>query len=152
VQSHAGTGWIAKHACRTLIKQGHPRALTFFGFGKAPAVQATLTAAPAKLMQGGTLTLTADLVSTARTEQRLVIDYVMHYVRAGGGASAKVFKWTTATLAPGAALTLTKWQAIRDFSTRKHYPGTHLVELQVNGRRVAEARWVLALQPSAPRS
>jgi hypothetical protein len=38
---------------------------------------------------------------------------------------------------------LTKRQTIRDFSTRKHHPGAHAVELQVNGRRVARTEFLL---------
>lgn len=141
--SHTGTGWIAKHACRTLIKKGHPRALALFGFGKLPALQATLTASPATLKPGGTLTLTARLTSTSRSSQTLAVDYIIHYVKASGGTSAKVFKWTTATLAAGGGMTLTKRQTIRDFTTRKHYAGPHRTELQINGRRVAETVWIL---------
>jgi len=38
---------------------------------------------------------------------------------------------------------LKKTQVIKDFSTRKHHPGEHIVELQVNGQRVAQAAFVL---------
>jgi hypothetical protein len=40
---------------------------------------------------------------------------------------------------------LQKSQVIRDFTTRKHYPGHHIVELQVNGDRVAKAGFDLRL-------
>jgi signal transduction histidine kinase len=49
----------------------------------------------------------------------------------------------TLDLAPGETATLTKRQTIRDFSTRKHHPGVHRVELQVNGRRLAETTFTL---------
>ncbi len=135
--------WIAKHACRTLIKRGHPRALTLFGFGKKPAVTAGFTASPARLKLGGALTLTARIASTASQTQRLAIDYIVHYVRAGGGSSAKVFKWKEIELAPRATHDLVKKQTLRDFTTRRHYPGRHLIELQINGQRLAETRFVL---------
>ena len=34
-------------------------------------------------------------------------------------------------LPPRATITLTKSQVIRDFTTRRHYPGRHRVDLQV---------------------
>ena len=34
---------------------------------------------------------------------------------------------------------LSQSQVIRDFTTRKHHPGHHRVELQINGARVAAA-------------
>ncbi len=140
---HVNTAWIAKHACRTLIKKGHLRALSLFGFGKPPALQARLTASPASLNSGSTLTITARLTSTSRASQALAVDYVIHYAKASGGTSPKVFKWTADTLPAGGEVTLTKRQVIRDFTTRKHYAGPHRTELQINGRRVAETVWTL---------
>ena len=131
--------WIAKHACRTLIKRGHPRALQLFGFGKRADVTAALTLAPTLLSLGDRLATSAVITSTSKKSQRLVVDYVIHYVKANGSSAEKVFKWTELELQPGATVTLTKTQVIRDFTTRKHYAGHHKVELQVNGQRLASA-------------
>jgi len=138
--------WIAKRALRTLIKRGDTRALTLFGAGAKPVVRATLTARPARLKLGGKLTLAATIESRTRKPQRLVVDFVIHYVRANGRTSAKVFKWTELELAPRSTATLAKTQTIRDFSTRKHFAGRHVVELQINGQRVAKAAFVLRRQ------
>jgi 3-methyladenine DNA glycosylase AlkC len=135
--------WIAKQACRTLIKRGHPRALALFGFGKKPEVTAALQATPAQLELGDRLTLTARLKSTSRKAQRLAIDYVIHYVKARGVTAEKVFKWTELDLPPGANLDLSRSQHIRDFTTRKHHAGHHKLELQINGHRVASAAFEL---------
>lgn len=135
--------WIAKHACRTLIKRGNPRALKLFGFGRKAEITAGLHTSPKVLTLGTRLALNAAITSTSTHAQRLVIDYVIHYVKAGGGAFEKVFKWTEVDLAAQATLTLAKSQVIRDFTTRRHYPGTHRIDLQVNGQRVAEAEFVL---------
>ncbi len=135
--------WIAKQACRTLIKRGHPRALKLFGFGHAAEVSATLTASPPQLALGQRLTLTATIASTANRTQRLAIDYVVHYVKASGVSAEKVFKWTELDLPKSGTLALSKSQVVRDFTTRKHYPGEHRVELQINGRRVAETMFSL---------
>jgi 3-methyladenine DNA glycosylase AlkC len=136
--------WIAKHACRTLIKRGHPQALTLFGFGQKPSATATLSVAPTKLILGQSLRLSASITSTSRKRQNLVIDYVVHYIKAHGGSTEKVFKWTELPLSPEVTLDLSKKQTLRDFSTRRHYPGHHRIELQVNGHRLAEASFELA--------
>ncbi len=130
--------WIAKHACRTLIKRGHPRALKLFGFGKKAEVTAKLVSSPSRLDLGQRLTFTATLASTSSRSQRLAIDYVVHYVKASGGSAEKVFKWTELDLPAHSEIELVKSQVVRDFSTRKHYAGKHRVELQINGQRVAE--------------
>jgi 3-methyladenine DNA glycosylase AlkC len=135
--------WIAKHACRTLIKRGHPQALELFGFGQKPALTATLTVTPKSLHLGQHLTLSTTLTSTSRKAQTLAIDYIVHYVRANENTSEKVFKWTEVTLPPGATLDLAKKQTFRDFTTRRHYPGHHRIELQINGHRLAETAFTL---------
>lgn len=135
--------WIAKHACRTLIKRGHAGALRLFGFGKQAEVTASLTASPNQLRLGERLTLAASIVSTTRRPQRLVVDYIVHYVKARGASTEKVFKWTEVDLPERGTLELIKSQVIRDFTTRKHHPGRHRVELQINGQRVAEAVFVI---------
>jgi hypothetical protein len=136
--------WIAKHACRTLIKRGNPRALKLFGFGGKTAVEASLSLKPTELALGDRLHIEATLTSTSPKTQRLAIDYVIHYVKARGVAFEKVFKWTEIDLPAKKAVTLTKSQVIRDFTTRKHHPGHHRVELQVNGARVAAAGFDLS--------
>jgi 3-methyladenine DNA glycosylase AlkC len=143
-RSQPGTAWIVRHALRTLVKQGHPGALGLLGAGQKAALHvAWFRATPARLRLGDTLTLEARIVSTAGRSQRLVLDYAIRYVKAGGRTHRKVFKWKETTLAPGAALALTKRQVIRDFSTRRHHPGDHEVELQANGRVVARTSFRL---------
>lgn len=143
------TAWIAKRALRTLIKRGDRAALAVIGAGEPAKVRLeAFTVAPKKIQLGETLTITATLVSTAQKPQRLVIDYAIHYVKQSGNASAKVFKWKEATLAPGETLMLTKRQRIQDFTTRKHHAGRHAVDLLVNGERCAEAEFELARGPA----
>jgi len=137
------TAWIVRHGLRTLIKRGHPGALALFGAGAAPQLDAGISAKPARIRLGDTIQLDATLTSTSSRRQSLIIDYVVHYIRAGGRSSAKVFKWKQLDLAAGGTMTLTKRQTVRDFSTRKHHAGKHRVELQINGRRVAETGFTI---------
>jgi len=145
-RSNAGTAWIIRHALRTLVKKGHPRALALLGVNTTAAAQVQVrkfTLSPTKLILGDKFELTAELTSKHKKPLPLVIDYVIHYARVGGKTSAKVFKWSEATLQPGEPLVLTKRQTIRDFTTRKHHPGRHRVELLINGQRLAETSFQL---------
>lgn len=139
----ARAAWIARHALRTLIKRGHPRALALLGAGASPRVRATLAVSPRRLRLGGAVVFSAKIHSASARPQSLIVDYVVHYARASGRASAKVFKWAAIELAPREAITLTKRQTIRDFTTRRHHAGRHGVELQINGRRLAETAFTL---------
>lgn len=135
--------WIARHACRTLIKRGHPRALKLLGFGQKAEVVAELQVRPTRLKLGGRLHLEAMLEATSECAQTLAVDYVIHYVKSRGAAFEKVFKWKEIELPGGGQARLEKSQVLRDFTTRKHHPGLHIVELQVNGQRVARAGFEL---------
>lgn len=134
------TGWIVRHALRTLIKQGEPRALALIGVGHGAEVEVLgFSVVPSTVRLGDTIAITADLRSTANEDQRLVVDYRIHYARAGGKSAAKVFKLKTFELAASTGVVLAIRQQIKDFSTRRHHPGTHEVELIVNGQTVARA-------------
>lgn len=138
--------WVARHALRTLIKSGNRRALAVIGAGHAAEVKIIRFAvAPAAIRLGEVVTLSLELTSTAPKPQRLVIDYTVHYAKKSGDTSAKVFKWKEVTLAPGETVDFTKRQRIQDFTTRKHHPGRHLVDVLINGARLAEAAFTLQI-------
>jgi hypothetical protein len=134
---------LLRHASRTLIKQGDRRVLAAFGLGAALRGDASLTLAPKRVALGGSVELRVELTSRARTAQALVIDYVVHHVKAHGGTSPKVFKGWTRTLAPRETLALRKRHALRPITTRRYFSGAHRVALQVNGTVVDEATFVL---------
>jgi len=128
------TDWIVKHACRTLIKHGHPDVFAVFGYTANPKLQLENLKLSAKSVRiGGEITFSFDLVSQAKTKQRLVIDYHVHFVKKSGKRSPKVFKLTEKSLGPGETITVTKRQSFADHSTRKHLPGDHTIEIFING-------------------
>lgn len=136
---------LIRHACRTLIKAGHPGTLAVFGYVPADLRRAMLTVTPHQACIGDALELRLDLENAGAEPQSLLIDYVMYYQRANGSHGPKVFKWTETTLG-AAPLTLTKTHKLREVTTRRHYPGLHRVEAQVNGCTVAEAEFSLSLE------
>ena len=141
----ARTEWIVRHALRTLIKKGDARALSRVGAsGKADVGIDSFAVEPADVRLGERIRIAARLSSTAQDEQRLVIDYAIHYVRQRGTASRKVFKLKEVTLAAGASVDLSISQVVRDFTTRKHHPGHHRIELLVNGAAIAETGFDLS--------
>ena len=89
------------------------------------------------LALGETLTVSFSVVSESTCAQQLVIDYAIHYRKANGVTSRKVFKLKELRLEAGASANITKRQRIVDFSTRKHYAGEHGLEVMVNGHRRA---------------
>ncbi|WHS58048.1 DNA alkylation repair protein [Pseudomonas sp. G2-4] len=131
------TAWIARHALRSLIKQGNPRALAVIGVaGKAQVDVLELKVTPAVIRLGEQITLSFKVQSTLEQSQRLVIDYAIDYVKASGGTAAKVFKLKTFDLPALGCATLSRAQHIRELTTRRHYAGRHAVHLLVNGERL----------------
>lgn len=138
-KSNPGRDWIIKSGLRTLIKNGDREALSIIGYAKPRALATTLALKPKRLQIGDSVQMVCEIASTASTPQKLLVDYVVHYVRQGGRVSGKVFKWKELTIQPGETVILKKKQAFKETSIRALYPGSHQIELQVNGQRMAEA-------------
>jgi 3-methyladenine DNA glycosylase AlkC len=135
---------IVNHALRTLVKAGHPGALDLLGFraGASVAVK-NLSVEPESICIGENVTFSFEIESTADAPQDLVIDYVMHLVRAKGQTTPKVFKLTKRTIAPGETIRITKKHSFAPVTTRRYYPGEHAVEVQINGAQFERQSFVL---------
>ncbi|WCM54162.1 DNA alkylation repair protein [Pseudomonas sp. WJP1] len=132
------TAWIARHALRSLIKQGNLRALAIIGAGGKPEVQIIdVQVNPPVIGLGEKITLSFAVKSTVQDSQRLVIDYAIDYVKANGSTSAKVFKLKALTLPGNATESIARGQHIKELTTRRHYAGRHAVHVLVNGERLA---------------
>lgn len=142
----AGRQAIIKRALRTLVKEGNPRALAILGFGSGQVSLQKFTLTPTALIVGDSLTLDFKLSNTGTTEANVVVDFVIHFIKANGKSSPKVFKLTTLTLVPGQTQHLQKRHPMRVVSTRRYYPGLHQVELQVNGQRMGQQTFDLRLE------
>ena len=138
------TAWIARHALRSLIKQGNTRALTIMGAGaKAEVKLHNLSVTPAVINLGERINLSFNLESTADTAQKLVVDYAIDYVKSAGHSAPKVFKLKAFTLGAGEVQSISREQHIRELTTRRHYPGSHWVHVMVNGERLGSAEFEL---------
>lgn len=139
------TAWIVRHALRTLVKKGDQRALALIGTtGKAEVMVESFAVEPAEIRLGERIATGAVVRSTAKSAQRLVVDYAIHYPKKNG-ISRKVFKLKELDLPPGDRCELAISQTIRDFTTRKHSAGFHRVELMINGEVMAESGFDLSV-------
>lgn len=135
LQSPSGRQWIARHALRSLVKAGHPGALALLGYGGETAVSLhNFQLEPATIQLGQIVKFGFELRSETAETQNLVVDYVVHHVKANGSTSPKVFKLTTCKLAGHQTIQIAKNHAIKPITTRVYYPGEHRIEVQVNGR------------------
>ncbi|HEY9096626.1 MAG TPA: DNA alkylation repair protein [Hydrogenophaga sp.] len=129
---------LLRHASRSLIKQGHGPTLKAWGLGSPFAGTASLTLGSKRAHMGDGIDLLVRLRATGNRPQDLVVDYVMHHVRANGSTAPKVFKGWRRTLAPGDVIDLRKRHSLKEVTTRQLYAGRHRVALQINGKVVDE--------------
>jgi 3-methyladenine DNA glycosylase AlkC len=145
-RSNPHTAWIVKHGTRTLIKKGNAASLDVFGFEKDVRVRIDgFSLGQEQLRLGETLAFGFTVVPEKDTPQKLVIDYVIHYRKSSGELSPKVFKLKELELLASHPVTITKKQVIKDFSTRKHFAGEHILEIQVNGKILGKKSFWLDL-------
>ena len=138
--------WIVRHGLRALMKQGDRRALGLLGYDdKARVTAGALTVTPGSVVLGGAIDFSLDLVSTGAGTQKLLVDYAIHHRKANGATTPKVFRLKTLDLAPGATVRLAKRHPLKPITTRRYHPGTHEVEVILNGRAVARAAFELAV-------
>ena len=125
---------LVRHACRTLIKQGHPGVLAAFGLKPPEIAEPDIRLKSSAVEFGGALEFDVTLRSEAEEPQSLVIDYVIHFLKANGTLAQKVFKWSKLELGAGETRDMSRKHAIKPITTRVYYNGVQKLSLRINGR------------------
>ncbi len=134
--------WMTRHGLRTLVKQGHGGALELLGYSQEVEVKATLDLGAESYRMGEKLAVSC--VLTAASDLPVLVDYRIVFARPDGKTGEKVFKLKIGQIKAGQRLRLAKMHPLKgDASTFKLHAGPHEVVLQVNGRDVARAGFVL---------
>lgn len=133
--------WMTTHALRGLIKDGHPQAMQMLGYRPDADVTVDLTLASPTVPIGAALELTCTL--TAADDLPVLVDYVLHFPKPNGSTRRKVFKLKQAKLKNGTLKLAKKHPLKGNASTFTLYPGTHRIEVMVNGVVRAETAFDL---------
>ena len=143
-ESGAHVERVVRHGLRTLVKAGDPEALALVGAdASADVAVERLRLERTAVRLGEPLRFSFVLRNRAEQPVRIVVDYVIHFRRANGALSPKVFKLANPTLPPLGTLALRRAFPIRPITTRRYYPGEHRLEIQVSGRILAAATFEL---------
>jgi 3-methyladenine DNA glycosylase AlkC len=125
---------LARHALRTLLKRGDPGALAVLGFKAGLSVELNaLTLDPHAPNIGDSARLTFTITSTLPETQPVMVDYAVHYVKADGSTSPKVFRLGSLEMEPDVPVTYSRKLSFRQMTTRVHRPGTHRIDVLANG-------------------
>ena len=143
---------LVEHALRSAVKRGHKDALRLLGYGGKPAVSLEQVCfQPRRAVRiGERVRMRFTLRSTSRQRQNLLVDAAVHFVKARGRTAAKVFKVTRLELAPRASADLQLSVSLAVHTTRVPRPGTHAVDIVVNGHPIRAGSFrVVAAVPAA---
>lgn len=127
---------LIRHASRTLIKKGHQPLMKILGFNAPEIKLLSSHLTPSRIKLGETIELALSFESKSTQSQPLVVDYVIWHQRKTAEPSPKVFKWKTLVVDPGHSAHLVKAHSFKPVTTRSYYPGTHQIDIQVNGVKI----------------
>ncbi|MFT5675426.1 MAG: 3-methyladenine DNA glycosylase AlkC [Paraglaciecola sp.] len=126
--------WIIRHALRSAIKRAEPGALSVLGYGDpANVLIDNVLIMPNVVNIGDHVVIGFDITNNDKLTASIMLDCRVHFVKANGQSSAKIFKLKALDLAAGQSQRIEKKISLQQMTTRTHYPGVHKVELQING-------------------
>jgi 3-methyladenine DNA glycosylase AlkC len=125
---------LVEHALRSAVKRGSNDALRLLGYGgKASVAIEDVRFEPRRVAIGGRVAISFAVRSRSRATQSLLVDVAVHFVKATGKTSRKVFKLKRTTLPPRDRAAFRTTVSLKVHTTRKPQPGVHEVEVIVNG-------------------
>ncbi len=131
------TGWIVKHAARTLLKAGNAEVMELFGFKKdKQIVLRNFNVNTPKVKMGKELEFSFTISNKSKEKKLIRLEYAMYYLRANGTHSKKVFKISEREYLKGMETVVTRKQSFKPITTRVYYPGLHKVSVIVNGHEM----------------
>jgi 3-methyladenine DNA glycosylase AlkC len=138
--------WIIHRSLRTLIKNGHGGALKLIGVSTKVQIELVdFKVAQNHITLGEKVDFTFGVKSLSSKPQKLVVDYIVHFVKANQSTAPKVFKLKTFELPAKGVLHISKSHPMKKITTREYYPGMHAIEIQVNGVSLAKVDWRLKI-------
>jgi hypothetical protein len=129
------TNKLIRHALRTAVKRGHPKALSLLGYPENVDVVIENVSYPESVPFSGKFTFKFDLVSCENKPVNIMLDFIIHYQKANGITQPKVFKLKAFELNAKASVSITKYVNFTPITTRKYYPGQHFLQFLINGQK-----------------
>ena len=139
---HPDTDKLVKHACRTLLKQGHTPALRLFGFKKPSHISFNKFKLDKTVVMGKVLEFSFQISTRAKALGKIRLEYAVDFFKANGQRARKVFMISESQLSDPTKSVI-KRHSFRPISTRKYYPGKHGVAIIINGVQVAHKSFTL---------
>jgi 3-methyladenine DNA glycosylase AlkC len=126
---------LSRHACRTLLKNGHPAALKLHGYGSADSLEIeSIKLHGSSICVGDKIAYQLVIRNKSRQSLRVMFDYAIHHRKANGALTPKVFKGRVKELATDERWEISGTHSFRPVTTRVYHAGKHQFEPRINGR------------------
>lgn len=136
------TDRLLRHACRTLLKQGHPRVMALFGFAAPAQLNIRNLQLTETVESNGLLAFSFELLSGDGNLGQIRVDYAIGFLRKNGSLSRKVFKLSESTVKKNIKA-FSKTFSFKPITTRRYYPGQHELLIIVNGVELVRQGFLL---------
>jgi 3-methyladenine DNA glycosylase AlkC len=127
------TDAIIKHACRSLLKSGHPEILSFYGLDANNLSVTDFKIETPKINIGGEVEFSFTIKNEDKIDRYIRLEYTLYYLKNNGGLAGKVFKISEKSYPAGAEVKVKRKQSFKIITTRKFYTGRHKLAIMVNG-------------------
>lgn len=139
------TQWIVKQGLRSLVKDGNSKALKILGFDADNLELNNFKKIPTKVEFGASIEIEFELANKSDQQVNAMVDYIIYHQKNNGTLAPKVFKLKAITIPANEKVGISKAHNFVPINTRKYYPGTHKVAIQVNGKVLNEAEFKLVM-------
>ena len=137
------TDAIIKHACRSLLKSGHPEILSFYGLDANHLAICDFTIATAKINIGDNLEFSFTIKNNDQIDRYIRLEYTVYYLKNNGSLAGKVFKISEKSYPAGAEIPMKRKQSFKLITTKVFYAGKHKLGIMVNGKELAVGEFEL---------
>lgn len=131
------TDGIIKHACRSLLKSGHPEILSFYGLDANHLSVTDFKIETPKINIGGEVEFSFTIKNEDTIERYIRLEYTVYYLKNNGNLAGKVFKINEKSYPAGAEAKIKRKQSFKLITTRTFYKGHHKLSIMVNGKETA---------------
>lgn len=137
--------WVARHAVRSLVKQGNPGALKIIGADTAMPEVKVIKLISSNLKVGSKLLNEVTLKNPTSKPMTVILDIEVHLLKANGSHSSKVFKGRRVRLEVNETQKIEVSTPLKKVTTRKYYDGLHYCNLMINGQRSSKKKFQLSV-------
>lgn len=134
------TDWIIKNGCRTLLKTGNKEALDLFGLSSEKFFTINnFTVKNYECYIGDSVEFKFDVSTNKNLKIR--IEYLIEFMKSNNKHSSKIFHLFEGFIDESKTKKINKIHSLKDLTTRKHYPGKHIIWLVINGIKYNSAEF-----------